>query len=444
MKTARPGILVIDDETAICELFSRFLTDSGFEVKTAVSLAEARALITARSFDAVILDQFLADGTGMDFIGELRTAGPDMAIIMITGHGDIPLAVEAMQRGADNFLAKPVRLSDLKVIVQKSLEVGVLKRTSRACQVLGARTRPDFGSSPAMRSVMEVAGLASDSEAPLLITGETGAGKGVLARWIHDNGNRSASLFVEVNCSALRGELLASELFGHARGAFTSAVQDRQGLLDVANGGTLLLDEIGDMDIAIQAQFLKVIEDKTYRRLGEVKERKSNFRLICATNKDLEAEAAQGRFRKDLLYRIQVLPVRIPPLRERCDDIPGLVRQLLAFLNYQYRDVDRSVLSLLESYPWPGNVRELRNVLERAMLLSRGKALEPPHFPGLSQPAAFAAANERIKDLERVEMESIRAALDRCGGDVNKTAEALGVSRATIFRRLKKYQRAIQ
>lgn len=444
MEISRPSILVIDDEPSICELYTRFLEDSGYEVQSAGLLSDVRTILGGRNFDAVILDQFLPDGKGMDLIEELRAANPDKAIIMITGQGDIPLAVEAMQRGADNFLTKPVQLADLRVVVQKTLEVGALRRKSRACRAMSEKTRPDFGTSPVMRSVMEIAGLASDSEAPVLITGETGVGKGVLARWIHENGARAGGLFVEVNCSALRGELLASELFGHSRGAFTSAVQDREGLLDAADGGTLLLDEIGDMDIAIQAQFLKVIEEKTYRRLGEVKQRKSNFRLICATNKDLEAEASQGRFRKDLLYRVQVLPVQIPPLRDRREDVPGLVRQLLVFLNYQYRDIPDDVLSLLESYPWPGNVRELRNVLERALLLARGEQLQSAQFPGLQQADPAPAAPASMKELERIEMESIRTALERCGGDVNKTAEVLGISRATIFRRLKKYQQIVQ
>lgn len=438
----KPGILIIDDEVPICELLRQFLTAAGYEAGYVLTLSDARASLAAKTYDAVILDQFLSDGKGMDFIDELRIANPDAAIIMVTGQADIPLAVEAMQRGSDNFLSKPVQLRELKVVLQKSLEVTSLRKRSRVSQTLSGsgKIRPDFGTSAVMRGVMETAGLAAESDAPVLITGETGVGKGVLARWMHENSSRRNGLFVEVNCSALRGELLASELFGHARGAFTSAVQDRQGLLDAADGGTLLLDEIGDMDHTVQAQFLKVIEEKTFRRLGEVRERKSNFRLICATNRDLAAEAAQGRFRKDLLYRIQVLPVHIPPLRDRQEDISGLVRHLLAYLNYQYRDASPAVHSLLESYPWPGNVRELRNVLERALLLARGAALEQRYFPGLQiRPEQAFAAPLGMKELERIEMESIRSALLRFDGDVNKTAEALGISRATIFRRLKKY-----
>ncbi len=438
----KSSILIIDDEASICELLSEFLRDSQYDVRAVHTIGDARAAIAERTVDGVLIDQFLPDGKGMDLIEELRAANPDAALIMITGQADIPLAVEAVKRGADNFVPKPLRLPDLRVVLQKALEVGALRRKARASRVLHGvdRIRPDFGTSAAMRNVMEVAGIAADSDAPVLISGETGTGKGVLARWMHENGRKRGGLFVEVNCSALRGELLASELFGHARGAFTSAVQDRPGLLDAADGGTLLLDEIGDMDPSVQAQFLKVIEDKTYRRLGEIRERRSDFRLICATNRDLAANTPEGTFRKDLLYRIQVLPVLIPPLRERREDIPALARHLLGYLNYQYRDLAQDLQSLLVAYPWPGNVRELRNVLERGLLLARGAPLEPRHFPGLmNKPATDCADLTGLTELERLEMDSIKSALRRFDGDVNKAAQVLGISRATIFRRLKKY-----
>src|SRR5574341_411419 len=431
------SILVIDDEPTVRSLFIEFLAGAGFEVHAVSTLGTGRDALSSRSFDAVIIDQTLPDGRGTDLIRELRAGSPEMAIVVMSGAGDIPLAVEAMRRGADTFLTKPVDLDELIVFLQKSLELRSLRKLSRAHQRLEQKSKPDFGTSGAMRRVMEFAGLASGNGAPVLITGETGSGKGVLARWIHENSARNAGSFVEVNCSSLRGELLASELFGHSRGAFTSAVQDRQGLLDVADGGTLFLDEIGDMDLAVQAQFLKVIEEKSYHRLGEVKTRNSDFRLICATNKDLAEEAAHGRFRKDLMFRVQVLLVHVPALRERREDIPGLARHVLAGLNYRYRDLSPDVFSILQSYSWPGNVRELRNILERAVLLATGDMLSPAHFSCLQRTDAVTA-HEPSGELDRLEMDSIRAALKRLDGDVNRAAEELGISRATIYRKLKK------
>jgi transcriptional regulator with PAS, ATPase and Fis domain len=271
----------------------------------------------------------------------------------------------------------------------------------------------------------------------VLITGETGVGKGILAQWIHANSPRNNGVFVDVNCSCLRGELLASELFGHVKGAFTSAVQDRQGLLDIADHGTLFLDEIGDMDAVIQAQFLKVVEEKSYRRLGETRTRRSDFRLVCATNKDLVKEAAAGTFRKDLFYRVQVVPLRIPALRQRPEDIPGLVTNILASLNYPYPDVSPDVMALLKPYPWPGNMRELKNVLEYAVLRAKGSELRPEHIPSLSEQGAEGDSGPAGK-LDQVVDDSIRTALIRYEGDVNKVAQALGISRATIYRKIKR------
>jgi len=433
----KQNVLIIDDDPGVQGAIAAFLKEFGFNVHTTSTLAGGRESVAARSFEAVIIDQHLPDGSGIDLIRELRAISPDMAIVVITGAADIPLAVKAMQEGADNFLPKPVSFDSLLVFLRKSLEVRSLRRISGSRRRLEKKTYFDFGESPAMASVHELARLAIDNDAPVLITGETGVGKGVLARWVHENGRRSTGAFVEVNCSGLRGELLASELFGHCKGAFTSAVQDRQGLLDVADGGTLFLDEIGDMDPAVQAQFLKVIEEKSYRRLGEVRMRTSDFRLMCATNKDLAEEASHGRFRKDLLYRIQVMPIVVPPLRERSEDIARLAIHILAGLNYTFRDVAPDIVALLKAYPWPGNVRELRNVLERALMLARGSALTAELFAGLRGPARTTLRGP-AGGLEWLEMESIRAALQRSSGNVIKAAEELGISRATIYRKLKR------
>ena len=435
-------ILVVDDEPTICLSFKRYLSETNYEVREVPSLAAAREIISLNIFDGAIIDQNLPDGKGVDLIGELRTTCPDMAIVIITGMADFPLAVEAMRRGADNFLVKPVILEDLEAFLRKSMEVGSLRRKERSREILEKKNPPEFGKSPAAVSVMDLAHMAATNDSPVLISGETGVGKGVLAQWIHANSSRNAGVFVDVNCSCLRGELLASELFGHTKGAFTSADQDRQGLLDIADRGTLFLDEIGDMDIAIQAQFLKVVEEKSYRRLGETRTRRSDFRLICATNKDLMKESASGRFRKDLLFRIQLLPIRIPPLRERPSDIPGMITNILSTLNYRESLVVPDVIAFLKAYAWPGNIRELKNVVEYAGLRARGGPLLIEHFSNLMHMPEGAAAVPG--ELDQMVEDSIRTALIRYEGDVIRAARSLGISRATVYRKLKKFRETIQ
>lgn len=429
-------ILIIDDEQAVLSLFSKFLTGLGYKVATALSLAAAREMLASRDFQAVIIDQHLSDGKGVELINDVRSANPSAAIVMITGQGDVPLAVDSMRKGADNFLIKPVQLKELAVFLEKSLEVVSLRRRARTSDLLKKKGMFFFGMSAAMGTALEMAQVAVENDGPALITGETGVGKGVLARWIHESSDRRKGAFVEVSCPSFRGELLRSELYGHAKGAFTSAVQDQPGLLEAADGGTLFLDEIGDMEQSIQAQFLKVIEDKTYRRLGEMRVRNSDFRLICATNRDLQAEVATGRFRKDLLFRLKVLPVHIPALRERQEDIPAMARHFLAECNYQYRDLSPDIMRFLASYSWPGNIRELKYMIERAVLLARGKELSPQHFTGLwdTVQADRAAGPGTIDALES---DAIQNALKQCGGNVVKAAKLLGMSQATLYRRIK-------
>ena len=434
-------ILLIDDEEATRFGFSRYLSKVGYTVQEASCLSEAKEALQSQRFDAVLLDLNLPDGNGLDWIIEVRESYPDIPIIIITGFGDVPIAVEAMRRGADNFLTKPVNMADLEVFLRKSLELGTLRRKHLIDKRLAQKDYIYFGESRAIKKILNLATIASGNDSTIVISGETGSGKGVLAKWLHENSPRSSLSIVEVNCSNLRGDLLASELFGHSKGAFTSAVQEKQGLIEAADGGTLFLDEIGDMDIGVQAQFLKVIEEKQFRRLGEVKTRKSDFRLICATNRDLLGETRKGTFRKDLYFRINVLPIIIPPLRERAEDIPGLVRHLLRNLGHQSLEISPDVMELLQEYSWPGNIRELRNVLERAILLSRGQPLTADYFYGMDDstnldvPAAMPAG--KYSDVEE---SHIRIILKRFQGDTVKASKALGISRATLYRKLKKFR----
>lgn len=434
----KPNILLVDDDEGIQFGFSKFLGKAGYRVTAVSTLAGAKKEILLRRYDAILLDLILPDGNGIDWISILRENYPHIALVVITGVGDIPLAVEAMSRGADNFLTKPVNMKNLDVFLKKSLELETLRKNVSAQKRMVKRLEPYFGDSTQMKKVRELAGMAAENDSAVLLQGETGTGKGVMARWIHDHSRVSESSFVEMNCSSLRGELLASELFGHAKGAFTSAVKEKQGLLQVADGGTLFLDEIGDMDLGVQAQFLKVIEEKRYRRLGEVKERRSEFRLICSSNEDLHQDVRDKRFRKDLLFRINVFPIVIPPLRERREDIPGLISYMLNALGVSEGGFTEQAMELMLSYPWPGNIREVRNVLERAFLLAKGGQLTPEHFPGLGVPQQVARSKTSTMNLERAEAAHIASVLKKHGGDTKASARALGISRASLYRRMKK------
>ncbi len=435
----KPTVLLVDDEPSVLFGYRKFLEKAGYETAEAGTLKEARAAFEGNRFDAVLLDMNLPDGSGVDYVPELRAGFPDIAIVVITGVGNVPAAVDALRGGADNFLTKPVDMGELDIFLKKSIEMGGLRRVDMTRKRLEKKPSPFFGQSTASMETMDYAQLASEGDSTVLLQGETGVGKGVLARWIHERSSRAAGNYVEVNCSSLRGDLLVSELFGHAKGAFTSAVSDREGLVEVADRGTLFLDEIGDMDIAVQAQFLKVIEEKSYRRVGEVKTRHSDFRLICATNHDLQRDAGEGRFRNDLFYRINVLPMTIPPLCRRSSDIPGYVRHFLALMGHEDMELEPSIMSALVSYPWPGNIRELKNVLERAVLLARDNPIALVHLPGISKAmqAGQQSPGNGASSLHEVEERHIKSVIEQCGEDVQKASEILGISRATLYRKIK-------
>jgi DNA-binding NtrC family response regulator len=434
----KPNVLLIEDNEASRFGFVRYFSRDGYVILEAADLAEAARALAAQHFDAIILDVNLPDGSGIDFIDTIRASDPAIPIIAITGAGNIQLAVEAMQRGADNFLTKPVDNAALGEYLRKTLEIGALKRKASARQRLEKREDTFFGTSRTMDGILNLTRIAATSDNPVLFMGETGTGKGMLSKWIHRNSPRSKNEFVEVNCSGLRGELLSREIFGNARGAFTSADQDRKGLLDIADRGTLFLDEIGDMGLEVQAQFLKVLEDKSYRRLGDVKLFKSDFRLICATNRDIEQMVADGLFRQDLMYRINLMVIHLPPLRERIGELPDIVRHLLQQLDAPDEVISGEVMDLLKSYSWPGNLRELKNVLERALLLTpRGTLLRVEHFNGLGGNRRAAPKVPGQRTVQEVEEAHITAVLQQAGGDVTRAAKTLNISRATLYRRLR-------
>jgi DNA-binding NtrC family response regulator len=433
-------LLVEDDEAALFG-YERYLSKSGYVTRSVTSLSDGKNAILTDKFDAIVLDLKLPDGNSMDWLPEIKKEYPSLPVIVLTGSSDIPTAVKATKNGAEDFLTKPVEMADLVASLRKALEIGSLRKQAIVQSRLVKQDEPYFGSSKAINEVLEHATVAAANDTVVLLLGETGTGKGVLARWIHNQSERKTEAFVELNCSSLKGELLRSELFGHAKGSFTSSIKDREGLIEVADGGTLFLDEIGDMDAEVQAQLLKTIEERSFRRIGENHVRKSDFRLICATNRDLLKETENGKFRSDLYYRVCVFPVRLPSLRERKDDIPGLCEHLMMGFDYAHLPLSKDVVLLLTGYPWPGNIRELRNMLERAFLLARGQEITPAHFPGLAMGPVFspqADVESPLVNIDEMEKTHIKKVLDHCAGDKYKASEILGISLSSLYRKLTK------
>lgn len=449
------SVLVVDDEAAVRFGVREYLTADGYEVAEASRQDEARELVAKRNFGAILLDMNLPDGSGLDLLREIRASDPAVPVLIITGHGTIARAVEAMREGADHFLTKPVDMKELEVILGKSLRIGDLRRENRSLRERPAPAEPYLGESPAIRKLDPLLNAATHHLTPVLLRGETGTGKGLLARLIHDRSPNRAEPFVELNCAGLRGEFLESELFGHTKGAFTGASERKEGLLERAHRGTLFLDEIGDMDLAVQAKFLKVLEEKRFRPMGSVDERRSDFRMICATLQDLEQRIAQGTFRRDLLFRINMLTLTLPPLRERMEDLSGLVAHALNRIAHGKRppDISPEAEAMLRSYPWPGNIRELNNVLERAYILSDGKTLRGEQFASLGPPLPQSGASlqeppvapptsvqgdgaPEDHSLNAAEKRHILSVLQQTRGGVPVAAKLLGVSRATLYRKI--------
>jgi DNA-binding NtrC family response regulator len=444
------SILLIDDDPDVIRSLGRYFERSGWEVYLAMTGEEGVRLYESARPDLVLLDLFLPGISGMDVLEVLVPR--DATVIMLTGHGDIEGAVEAMKLGAENFLAKPVELPHLAAAADKALEKVELRRANRslAARLAEGRNTSTLGSSPRMREMArQVELLAASDSTTVLLLGESGTGKGWVAQMLHAHSQRARGPLVEVNCAGLSATFLDSELFGHEKGAFTDAKTMKRGLFEVAHGGTLFLDEVGDLAPDLQPKLLKVLERKTFRRLGGTREIEADVRLVAATNKDLEEEVRAGRFREDLFYRLNVLPLMLPPLRERSrDDVLELVQRLLGDLGRLHRSgaprlTDRA-LDLLLGYGWPGNVRELRNVLERALVLSRGEpAILPEHLPpDVRSPSGTGAPvreHQVIMTLEEMERRHIERTLLMLDGNRTHAAEAMGISRATLHNKIRLY-----
>jgi len=442
----RNKVLIVDDESGVRFGIRDFLEQQGYEIEEAESCEDAQHLFRTSRPDIVIADYMLPDGTALDLLPRLKEIDSDIPLLVLTAHGSIDLAVRAIKEGADQFLTKPLELATLQVILQR-----LLQKQRNHHKQLASKTRrvrqaidPFIGTSSAIRALAAQARKILNSESPILILGETGTGKGVLARWIHENSPRADEAFVDLNCAGLTRELLETELFGHEKGAFTSATASKQGLFEVAHRGTIFLDEVGDVDLQIQPKLLKVLEEKRFRRVGDVRDRQVDVRLIAATHQDIGQFVREKKFRDDLYFRISTIPLSFPPLRERSEDIPPMAQYLLTKLSTDLGrgeiTLDEGCIKALQAYSWPGNVRELRNVIERAVLLSEQKniTLKDLNFDGHTTVGApFLDSRLTLIELEKQHIERV---LQEEQGHVEKAAKRLGIPRSSLYQKLKKHQ----
>jgi NtrC-family two-component system response regulator AlgB len=439
------NILIADDEINIRKTLSLCLEADGHKIVAVSNYQDAVTEVSARSFDIAFVDLRLGTANGLDLIPVLLATAPWLKIIVITAYASIDTAVEAMRRGARDYIPKPFTPAQLKLVVAKMAEVYSLEQRIDALQEDLGRLNPDIdftSSSPVMQKIINLAQKVAIADASILLLGENGTGKSAFAKAIHSWSKRSTRPFAVVSCPVLSSELLESELFGHIKGAFTGAIQDNPGRIATCEGGTLLLDEIGDLPLTIQAKLLRFIQDREYERVGDHVTRKADVRLIAATNMDIEKAVQEGRFREDLYYRLNVIPIRIPPLRERQDDILSIADKLLTFFSrnnhcaaQRFTDEARHALN---QYSWPGNIRELRNAVERASILCKAEWIGSEHLPDKLLCHSESVKNNEMVSLEKLEEMHIRRILARTKSR-QEAADILGIDQATLWRKRKLY-----
>ncbi|HJV64346.1 MAG TPA: sigma-54 dependent transcriptional regulator [Geomonas sp.] len=443
-------VLVCDDEVEILRYLKKILSAAGVEVgifSSGKALLDHVGKSPASAGNLILLDVKMPDMDGIEVLQRVNKLAPDLPVVIMTAYGSIGAAVDAMKLGAYDYVAKPFPKEKVLGLLEKVLErERLLKENSDLKEALGQRPADVIVySSQTFGQVMDLAQRVAGSDANALILGESGTGKELVARLIHDASQRKGKPFVSLNCAALPDTLLESQLFGHVRGAFTGAVSNHRGLLEEADGGTLFLDEVGDMSRSIQAKVLRVVQERDFIPVGGTKPKTVDIRLVAATNKDLEAEARQGNFREDLFFRLNVITLRLPPLRERKEDIAPLARHFLKKfskrINRDLVDFTEEALQLLRSYAWPGNVRELQNAIERATILAKGDLVSADVLPGWKEEvAAEPPPTDRLVSLETVERDHIRYVLRQTGNNKSRAALILGIARRTLDRKLEEYQ----
>jgi DNA-binding NtrC family response regulator len=441
-------VLIVDDESLLrVSLRQRFMQE-GYDVLEAGTVAEGMEQL-ASGVDLVLLDFRLPDGDGLTVLRQVKEQSPETVVILMTAYSTVDNAVEAMKLGAFHYVNKPFDFDEIVLLADKALEATRLRREVRTLRTNQSREfgfDAIIGNSPAMEQVKSVlAKVAASPASTVLLTGETGTGKDLAAKAIHYNSDRATRAFVNITSSALPEQLLESELFGHERGAFTDARQQKRGLLEMADHGTVFLDEIGEMTQPLQAKLLRFLEERAFKRVGGLSDIRVDVRVIAATNRNLEEEVKAGRFREDLYYRLQVMPIALPPLRERRGDVPVLASYFVDRYNKEFkkriRGVSPAAVSMMNQYHWPGNIRELRNAIERAMLLTPHDWIEPDDLTMLNRtaaPAQFRLPAEGV-NLEEVERQLLVQALERSGGNQTQAAQLLGINRDQVRYRIEKF-----
>ncbi|HGY92816.1 MAG TPA: sigma-54-dependent Fis family transcriptional regulator [Planctomycetes bacterium] len=449
--TGQPSVLIVDDEPSQAESLRRILALEGFHASTAHSPKEALAEVGMRMPDAIVSDFQMGSMNGLELYRRVREKNPDILFILVTGYGTMATAVEALKAGVHDFIAKPVDTDELTIKLKKALDLRHLAEENQELRKTIARMKDRVhvvAASRSMAEILETVDRVADSQATVLVIGESGTGKELIARSLHEQGPRREGPYVRVNCAAIPENLLESELFGHEEGAFTGAVARRRGRFEIADRGTIFLDEIGELPLHVQPKILRALQEREFERVGGDETLHVDVRVVAATNRDLSAMVREGTFREDLFYRLNVIPIVIPPLRERMDDVLPLARHFLGkYCEKNGRslgDLNEEACRRLLSYSWPGNVRELENCIERAVVLARGETLSPEDFvfTGDEKESGIAGTFELLMNtdlgLEDLERKLILMTLERCSGNVSKAARSLRLTRRTLQYRIEK------
>lgn len=471
MKTEKPSILVIDDEPSLLRYFEYNIRSLGYPVRTGESIADLFAILEEEEFAVLLLDLMLPEGESIDEIPRLIKAYPRLSIVLVTAHGTIKKAVHSLRHGAVNFVQKPVNPESLESILENAIQIWSLKvenvKLRRRLDPVG-EFHGMIGQSDAMQRIYEMIESVAATVSPVMITGESGTGKELVAQAVHQCGPRKRNAFIAINCAAIPRDLLESEIFGHEKGAFTGAIDQYQGCFERANKGTLFLDEICEMDIGLQVKLLRLIQEQSFYRIGGTRLIEVNVRILAATNKDPMRMVQDGKFREDLFYRLNVLPIHLPPLRDRREDIGHIamsyLHQIAEDNDRDFQGFDIDALEALENYPWSGNVRELRNIVEQVVVLNEGDRVTvqmlpdriragkiedlygagragggPAAGPTAVQNVSAPAAHAKVRPFWKVERDEIQRALDVCNGNVQEVARRLEISAATLYRKIEKY-----